>query len=300
VKRVLAVTGPRSNRRDVQRCRKLATGRAEFHLLELPSLESFRDEVRKNFDCIVLFGGDGTLNRYLGELLAAQTPVLPVPTGSGNDFALAHGIRSAREAANIFAAGLENRAKIVASDIGSLVVHDEEGHRKQKYFSCCANVGVDAEAVHHANRLPNWLKARGGYLFGAVWALFSCNPQEYEIRPHSAPPRRERLWFVAVLNTPTYGGGLRIAPHASTSDGQVELVTCAAESRLNLLLNLPRLLVGAVQDLPFLTFQSQMLPLTVKTSVPERVCADGELMGFTPIEVSLAEKTLPVLRQKSV
>lgn len=300
LKRALAVTGPRSNLRDVHRFQQAAAGRCELAILEHPSLESFAAEVRRGCDLIVLFGGDGTLNRYLAELLRAQVPVLAVPTGSGNDFARAHGVRTETEALRVFSAWLDGDAEIVKSDIGSLLVHDERGHQQQKYFACCANVGVDAEAVYYANRLPNWLKARGGYLIGAVQALFAYSPREYEIRTEAASVQRKRLWFIAVLNTPTYGGGLRIAPHASTCDRTLEIVTCAGESRLRLLVNLPRLLVGAVQGLPFLTFHSQQAAFTVVTQAPARVCADGEVMGFTPMKVSLAEESLRVLRQKSV
>jgi diacylglycerol kinase family enzyme len=45
-------------------------------------------------DVILLFGGDGTLHRHLSQLVKINAPVLVVPTGSGNDFARALGLRS--------------------------------------------------------------------------------------------------------------------------------------------------------------------------------------------------------------
>jgi hypothetical protein len=36
---------------------------------------------------ILIFGGDGTVHRHLGDLVRLRLPVLVVPRGSGNDFA---------------------------------------------------------------------------------------------------------------------------------------------------------------------------------------------------------------------
>src|ERR1035441_6517735 len=44
-------------------------------------------------DVILLFGGDGTVHRHLGQLVRLGVPVLVVPAGSGNDFARALGLR---------------------------------------------------------------------------------------------------------------------------------------------------------------------------------------------------------------
>src|SRR5579859_6285966 len=49
-------------------------------------------------DAILIFGGDGTVHRHLADLVRLQLPVLVVPCGSGNDFARALGLRSAKTA----------------------------------------------------------------------------------------------------------------------------------------------------------------------------------------------------------
>src|SRR6266700_437518 len=48
-------------------------------------------------DVILLFGGDGTVHRHLGQLEKLGIPVLVVPAGSGNDFARALGLRGVRD-----------------------------------------------------------------------------------------------------------------------------------------------------------------------------------------------------------
>jgi len=48
-------------------------------------------------DLILLFGGDGTVHHYLGQLVKLGLPVLVVPAGSGNDFACSMGLRRVRD-----------------------------------------------------------------------------------------------------------------------------------------------------------------------------------------------------------
>src|SRR5580658_9472657 len=48
-------------------------------------------------DAVLLFGGDGTIHRHLSPLVKLGLPVLVVPTGSGNDFTRALGLRTVRD-----------------------------------------------------------------------------------------------------------------------------------------------------------------------------------------------------------
>ena len=50
------------------------------------------DKPQPGYDCVLLFGGDGTVHRHLPALLEAHAPLLVVPAGSGNDFARALGL----------------------------------------------------------------------------------------------------------------------------------------------------------------------------------------------------------------
>lgn len=296
VRHAIAVTGPRSSADRVRPFLEAAGNDCRIEILDHPQLDEVAAALAARPDCIILFGGDGTLNRYLGLLLRAQVPILLVPTGSGNDFAMAHLIRSAQDALVAFRHWLQGKLAPVAADIAAATIHDAENVPQQKYFSCCVNVGVDAEAVYRANRLPNWLKAHGGYLIGGLGAIFAFRPRRYSLRIGTSPVTDETLWFIAGLNTPTYGGGLRIAPFARTDDRMLHLVLCQATSRFNLLRNMPRLFSGDVQDISFLRFAG-VEDFSVTTATPEPVCADGEVLGFTPLVVRFAG-TIPVLAMK--
>jgi diacylglycerol kinase (ATP) len=129
-------------------------------------------------------------------------------------------------------------------------------------------------------------------------ALLSFRPQQYELTVENDSQTRT-LSFIAALNTPTYGGGLKIAPHASVTDGKLELATCDAVSRFTLIRHMPRLASGNTREIAFLKWQT-VRGFSLDSATPQPVAADGELMGYTPIRVSLTAKSLPVLRLNSV
>ena len=290
-KLALAITGPRSSAAHVTPFRDAAKN-VHVVFAEHPSVDVVRVHLAVRPHCVLLFGGDGTLNRYLDLLLDAQIPVLMVPTGSGNDFAMANGVKNAADALAVFTDWASGSAATRSADIAEVALHDASGASQLRHFACCVNIGVDAEAVYRANRLPNWLKARGGYLIGALLALVEFRPQRYVITTGASTT--ETLWFIAALNTPTYGGGLKIAPHASITDQKLELVLCDAVSRLTLVRYMSRLFSGRVRDIPFLHFQT-VANFRVEIATPQSVCADGEVLGFTPMQVTFAARSLPVL-----
>ena len=52
---------------------------------------------------------------------------------------------------------------------------------KEIPFCCVAGVGMDAEANARANRMPAWLKGRGGYVLAALQSLIAFKPVEINI-----------------------------------------------------------------------------------------------------------------------
>lgn len=68
---------------------------------KLPGASLFRGnslDSGDNPDAAIVFGGDGSVHRVIQTLAGSETPLLVVPTGSGNDFASAIGIRSVEDA----------------------------------------------------------------------------------------------------------------------------------------------------------------------------------------------------------
>jgi len=114
----------------------------------------------------LIFGGDGTIHRYLPELHRYKIPGLVVPCGSGNDFAKALGIRNVKIAFAAWKHFCRSGDNIRAVDLGVIRTRD-----KEILFCCVAGGGLDAKSNALANRMPAWLRARGGYVLAALRSL---------------------------------------------------------------------------------------------------------------------------------
>ena len=99
---------------------------------------------------------------------------------------------------------------------------------------------------------------------------------------------------VAFANTPTYGGGIRIAPQALLDDGRLEICVVARMARLRLLRLFPAVFSGRHLKLPEVNY-FQADRLRIETDEPLDVYADGEYVCRTPIEVNVERAALQVI-----
>jgi diacylglycerol kinase (ATP) len=249
-------------------------------------------------DAIVIFGGDGTIHRHLEQLVKLRLPVLVVPCGSGNDLARALHLRSMQNslaAWREFASGANNTRTI---DLGVITSVET---RTATYYCCVGGVGLDGEIARRANRLPRWLRARGGYALclPSAWLKFKAQPMKIV----AADAKQSGVFIersnqptvvAAFANTPAYGGGMKIAPRAQLNDGLLDVCIVGEVAKGRLLRLFPSLYFGRHLDVPEVEyFQSDRLQ--IETEVPLEVYADGEYVCRTPIEVNVAPKALTVV-----
>jgi diacylglycerol kinase (ATP) len=294
-------------------------------------------------DVILIFGGDGTVHRHLGQLVRVGVPVLVVPAGSGNDFARAIGLPRVRDslaAWRKFCAGAANVRTIdlgVISEISteSASQHDasdsfvlpptsraesarEIGH--PRYFCCVAGVGLDAEVSRRANRLPRWLRGTGGYALSLLPTIFRFAPLHMKIEklaecteenlvnrslPSSGSPNQDRNtnWttisdqptiLAAFANTPSYGGGMKIAPQATMDDGLLDVCVVGAVDPFKLFCMFPTVYAGRHLTIREVSY-SGAPRVRVETEHPLDVYADGEFVCRTPVEIGVQLAALHVV-----
>ena len=82
--RAVAIFGRKANENDLQ----------PFHSpdLKIPIAENL--SASPDAEAGLILGGDGTVHRHLVAFVERKTPMLVVPHGSGNDFAVAVGVRT--------------------------------------------------------------------------------------------------------------------------------------------------------------------------------------------------------------
>jgi diacylglycerol kinase (ATP) len=270
-------------------------------------------------DAILIFGGDGTVHRHLPQLVQLQLPVLVVPHGSGNDFARALNLGRVDDAlaawhqfASGWRAGDDHREGVDGKnvrriDLGVISALAPPGETEAarvprgRYFCCVGGVGLDVEVARRANQLPRALRRRGGYLFSLFPALFGFQPLAVKVeasRDDSSSGLDTRhdgpAMVVAFANTPSYGGGILIAPRAKLDDGKLEVCVVEAMAKARLLRLFPSVYSGRHLDVPEVKY-FQADRLRIETEKPSEVYADGEYVCPTAVEVTVDRRALKVI-----
>lgn len=236
---------------------------------------------------VVVVGGDGTLHQLLPALLTGGHELGVVPAGSGDDSARAFGLRalSWRDALRH---ALEGRARAV--DLGELrTVHDV----RPFVSSLCA--GFDAAVSARALHLPHGLGGLPRYLLATLAEIAQLRRHRVRVHVDGVLAHDGEALFASVVNTPTYGGGMPIAPPATIDDGRLDLVVAGRFGRAGALAMLPRLLLGRhlghahVRHASFTT-------LRIQADAPLPLAADGEVLhGASTVDVAVAPAALRVV-----
>ena len=219
---------------------------------------------------VVLVGGDGTINRMLPALVGSGRELGVVPLGTGNDVARAlgcHGMpwRDALTHALTSAAA--------AVDVGMLTM----GNRDIPFLSSCTS-GFDSAVALRALKGPTWLRGMPRYLLATLRELAHLRLWQLTVHADGKPLRGGVTLFASVLNTPTFGSGIPAVPHASITDGALDLLIAGRFSRLGALLMLPRLLVGRhLSDARI--YHCRFTDMAIHAVPPVPIAVDGEYLG---------------------
>jgi diacylglycerol kinase (ATP) len=234
----------------------------------------------RGYERVVAVGGDGTVFEVANGLAKTPTALGIIPAGTGNDSARNFGIPGDPFAA----ARVATRGVDVPIDLGEI-----RRAQTSTYFVSVAGFGFDAEVAWRVNRASRgWGKALGGtrpYLAGVLQTLWQ----------YRSPPMRlsvdqrlvvRRMFMVAVANSPSYGGGMRIAPQAVPDDGLLDVCLVRDVSRLDVLRLVPRIYSGGHVSHPAVELV-RCRELTADADHRVRCHADGELVGELPVRVGI-------------
>jgi diacylglycerol kinase (ATP) len=160
-------------------------------------------------------------------------------------------------------------------------------------FCCVAGVGMDAEANARANRMPQWLKGRGGYVLAALQSLAAFRPVEMGVKTAQREIRRP-AFFVAVGNAHSYGGGMKVTPRALLDDGLLDVCVVSKLNKLKLLCWVPTIFFGGHLRLKQVEyFQAELV--RIETERELELYADGDFACKTPVEIGVLSRALRVI-----
>ncbi|KGM09851.1 diacylglycerol/lipid kinase family protein [Cellulomonas bogoriensis] len=251
--------------------------------------------VADGVDALVVVGGDGTVGLGVGAVAGTAVPLGVVAAGSGNDVARSLGlprhdpVRAVRHLESAFAAG----GRLV--DAMTVAAADGSGER---WCMGVVSAGVDAAVNARANA-SSWPRGRARYVRALAAELPGFRPYGYRLRLDDGtwePPAT----LVAVANTTSIGGGMRIAPDACADDGLLDVVVAGPLSRTALLRIFPSVYRGAHVHHPVCEVRrSRTVLLEPAPSEglrhPPTAFADGEPVGQVPLLVRVRPGALTLL-----
>jgi diacylglycerol kinase (ATP) len=194
------------------------------------------EEANSGRALLLTFGGDGTISETARGILRSGAPceLGVLPHGTGGDF-----IRSLGSPSRVAdtARGLR-RGRTIVMDVGRVRFSDGT----EWSFINSASFGLSAEVARRANRLP---KSRASYVKHTVEAALAYDFPDVTLRVEGKSPRRLAVTTVSLHNGRFFGGGMKMAPEASLTDGALDVIVVRKMPLAKLLGRAPLLFFGA-------------------------------------------------------
>lgn len=230
-------------------------------------------------DCIILGGGDGTINSAANALVDVGKPLGILPLGTGNDLARTLGIPLDLPGA----VDVILRGKPGYVDLG-----DVNG----RPFFNVASFGLSTQLTRN---LTSDVKRRWGR-FGYAVALFRAF---LRARPFSAIIRtngrvlRVRTLQIAVGNGRHYGAGMTVEEDARIDDGTLNLYSLEFDHPWRMLLLYPAFRKGK-HGLWKEVRTLKTDRVEIRTRKPRSINTDGEITTHTPATFSVRRGAVQV------
>ena len=213
-----------------------------------------------------------------GAPLPTTSKLAMVPLGTGGDFRRTLRIPvDPKQAVEVLRNGMVRRL-----DAGCITYSTSDGATAVRHFINIADAGFGGEVV---NRVGNGTKRFGSmaYTIGGLGALlrYSNKPMTVDIDGvrHELPKAQQ----VVVANCQFFGGGMKMAPSASPTDGVFDVILIKDAGKIETMRGMNdirsgRHLDGANPKMELMYGKR----IAVSSSEKVRIDVDGEAVGFLP------------------
>ena len=249
-------------------------------------MSSLREELSQPPRAVVAVGGDGTVHLVLNALAPHfSIPIGVIPVGTGNDIAQSWGIPVDRdEALSALLEALHGQPRVVD------IAKSTQGG-VGRYFAAVYSAGFDAIVNERANQM-RFPKGPSRYTLALLRELASLRPRRYRLSVDGKRREVEAL-LIAVANGPSFGGGMQVVPHASVTDGLLDVFIVHPLPTVRFLALLPKVFSGGHVGHPAVEIvQAREISLDVDEVVGY---ADGERQAELPVAINPVPGALSVL-----
>jgi len=192
----------------------------------------------ENANAIIVIGGDGTIQEYVGLAIRYGVKLGIIPGGSGNDVITSFPGYEKRKF-NKFRDKIEHYLKrVIIGETAKIDAISVNG----TYLLNIGGTGIDISVLRDAVRMK---KRLGGlaYFAALVKNVVTYKAEKLTITIDGEAESGEYL-LLAICNGAYYGGGLNIAPAAQINDGFITICKIVKLSRLKMVTVFPSVKPG--------------------------------------------------------
>lgn len=263
------------------------------------AIELVVEAVINGYRRFIAVGGDGTNHEVTnGILMQTTVPASEIlytllPLGTGNDWGRTYHIPKKID----LWLSMIHEGYHCFHDAAQIIYYKNDKPQMQ-YCINAGGLAYDAFVVQFSERNKHWVRNGFFYLFMLMRCLFS-----YRLVPAKVAFDEviaEDYFYSINFGICKYsGGGMQITPHAIPNDGYLAVTLARRMSKISVLLNTYRFYNGTLDRHPKITIhQTKKITITAASQTPVGVEADGELLGETPVEITLIPDAIQVIVPK--
>lgn len=247
-----------------------------------------REAAGRGVEAVVAAGGDGTVSAVADGLVGTRTPLGILPLGTANVLARELGVPVELDAACGLLAGDFATRSVDAIKFGD------------RHFFTQVGVGIDALMIRDTGREAKKRFGRLAYLWTGFSRLLGFEPRRFFLSIDDGGEIKTRASQVLIANSGTLGQKpLTWGPGIELDDGAVDVCVIRAGSTWDYLRLSWHVLRGKHRDDPKLHYRKARRSVAIRTHKPLPVQADGEVVGQTPVTVTIVPGALRVVVPKA-
>lgn len=251
--------------------------------------------IREGCDLVITIGGDGTIHEAVngffseGRLINPACQLGIISSGTGGGFAQSLGLpRTTEEQLEVIRTG-----RTRAVDVGRVTFSSGTGKTVQRYFVNECEAGIGGAVVKDVQSRQKKLGGLIAFGWSTLIIGLRYREQHLSVKMDNASEVAEPLIGVVVANGAYMGGGMNLAPRARLDDGLLDVLLIHKQPISRRLWNFSRIYSGRhIRSRDFSYDQARQI--TISSSEPVLLEADGELLGSLPCTVDLLPAALHV------
>ena len=268
--------------------RKFSNFEVAFTKASGDAIELTRAALDQGYERIIAVGGDGTVNEVVNGFFREDKPIQPkavlgvLSRGTGGDFRRHFGWSTN------FEASIERLTTTgtIPLDVGVADFRGHDGQPLRRYFANVFSFGVSGAVADRVNNTSKVLGGRLSFLIASLRSLASHRDARVRIRLDGGPPESHQVTTLAVANCRYFGGGMKVAPEATASDGIFDVTIWSGYHLSDFVLGANAVYSGAHTEW---SRTLQRKAMTVEAESDERVLVDcdGEALGTLPAKIRI-------------